>query len=613
VLTAAVTAAASFAAPAAAQEVDRDFVVEQFEPLPNQGANILNIGKSDVVRHLYPSFGIVLHFQDDPLQLVDRTDEENIRQRIIDHVLKGEVWASVGFFEYLDIGLIMPLVLNQKAGTLITESPEVRQFDDFTTADLRIVPKLRILNPIETGGFGLALLVPMSLPTGDSDSYNSEGSFRIEPRLVVDYQTEGGFVVAANVGFQPRADRRVLNFQNEDALKWGLGLQIPLIEERLELIGSVFGTVGVGADVSAGAGRTMPIEALGGVQVWFDENWLANVGAGGGLTDGVGSPDVRVFLSVGYTPRKKGVLDTDGDGYPDDTDKCPLEPEDFDLFQDEDGCPEIDNDGDGVLDVSDGKKDATGYGACRNDPEDRDNFEDADGCPDPDNDKDGILDIADGAPDATGFGACRDNPEDKDLFEDGDGCPDPDNDRDGILDVSDGDPDETGFGKCRNDPETVNQFEDADGCPDIAPKAVLTETSIAILEKVYFDFNKATIQTRSYPLLDEVAKILMDNPQVNLIRIEGHTDIIGTKAYNMGLSDRRAKSVMKYLTDKGIDKKRFIAKGYGYDFPIATCGMCKGNDTAMQEGRDQNRRVEFNILEIDGKPVENQVIRTKPQ
>ncbi|MCC6620027.1 MAG: OmpA family protein [Deltaproteobacteria bacterium] len=598
----------------AQQEFDTDFVVEQFEPLPNQGANILNIGKSDVVKHLHPSFGVVVNFQDDPFQLVEKTDEDRIRQRIIDHVLKGEVWASIGFFEYVDIGFIMPLVLNQKAGTLITDPQGEVRFDDFTTADLRIVPKLRILNPVETGGFGLALLVPMSLPTGDSDSYNSEGSFRIEPRLVLDFQTEGGFVAAANVGFQPRANRKVMNFQNEDAIKWGLGVQIPLIEDRLELIGTLFGTVAVGADVDISAGRTAPIEALGGVQFWFDENWLANAGAGAGLTDGVGAPDVRLFLSVGYTPRKKTVLDTDGDGYPDDTDKCPLEPEDFDLYQDEDGCPEIDNDGDGVLDVDDGDKDTTGYGNCRNDPEDRDGFEDANGCPDPDNDRDGVLDVADGQVDASGFGACRDNPEDKDLFEDEDGCPDPDNDKDGILDIADGELDEIGFGKCRNDPESVNNYQDTDGCPDVPPVAQLTETSIAILDKVYFDFNKATIQERSFPLLDEVAKILRDNPQVDLVRVEGHTDIIGTRAYNMGLSDRRAKSVMKYLVDKGgVAKSRLIAKGYGYDFPIATCGLCKGNDTAMQEGRDLNRRVEFNILTIDGKPVENQVIRTKPK
>ncbi len=586
---------------ASAQE--NDFVVEQFEPLPAQGTNILNVGKSDVIRHLYPSFGVVFHFQDDPFQLVVRDNESDIRQRIVDFQLKAEIWAAVGFFDYLDIGFVMPMVLAQEAGDVITEAIEPRVFNSFTTADLRIVPKLKILNAEEFGGFGLGLVVPISLPTGDSESYNSEGRVRVEPRLILDYRTDGGFVVAANVAFQPRQNRKVLNFENGDAFKWGLGLEVPLVEDKLALIGTVFGTVGVGNDVSISEGRTMPIEALGGVQWWFLEDWMGNIGGGAGLTDGVGAPDFRAFLSLGYTPMKPKVRDADGDGVVDANDKCPLEPEDLDGFQDDDGCPDPDNDGDGVLDVADGDRDKTGFGTCRNDPEDKDGFEDEDGCPDPDNDKDGILDLADGPQDSSGFGSCRNAPEDMDLFEDTDGCPDPDNDGDGIFDVSDGDKDGTGYGKCRNEPESFNEWQDEDGCPDIKPKAVLTETAIQILEMVYFDFNKSTIQERSFPLLDEVVRILTENPQVNSVRVEGHTDTVGTRAYNAGLSDRRAKSVMAYLVKKGIDKKRLTAKGYGFDFPIDT--------NATQEGRDKNRRVEFNILEIDGKPVENQVIRTK--
>ncbi len=595
----------------AQEEPKRNYVVEQFEPLPNQGTNILNIGKSEVIRHLAPSFGLMLHFQDDPYQLVFEDDEERIHQRILDYVVKGEIWASIGLFDYVDISLVMPVILAQEAGDIQEDNPNAPIFgtglSSFTTADLRIVPKLKILDSRDFSGFGLAFLLPISLPTGDTDAYASEGNVRIEPRLALDYTTDGGFVVAANVAFQPRGTRQVLNFENTDAFKFGLGLEIPLVED-LALIGSFFGTVAVGAD--ADASRTTPMEVLGGVQWWFAKDWIGNIGAGSGLTDGVGSPDFRAFLSIGYTPRQPRENDADKDGILDDVDQCPLEPEDKDGFEDEDGCPDVDNDKDGVLDVSDGSADSTGFGACRNDPEDKDLFQDEDGCPDPDNDNDGILDTADGAIDASGFGACRNDPEDKDRFMDEDGCSDPDNDGDKILDVVDGkkigggtEKDDTGYGKCRDEPETVNEWEDDDGCADIKPKAVLTETGIQILEKVYFDFNKATIQTRSYPLLDEVVRILTENPQVNLIRVEGHTDNVGSRAYNAGLSDRRAKSIMKYLVSKGIAANRLIAKGYGFDFPIDT--------NATQDGRDRNRRVEFNILEVDGKPVPNQVIRTK--
>ncbi|MCB9671905.1 MAG: hypothetical protein H6736_19655 [Alphaproteobacteria bacterium] len=95
--------------------------------------------------------------------------------------------------------------------------------------------------------------------------------------------------------------------------------------------------------------------------------------------------------------------DKDGDGVPNKTDQCKEEPEDKDGFEDEDGCPDLDNDKDGIPDEQDQK--------CRNEPEDKDGFEDEDGCPDPDNDGDGVLDAAD---------QCADEKEDGD---DGDGCP----------------------------------------------------------------------------------------------------------------------------------------------------------------------------------------------
>ena len=593
-----------------AQAPDTDFVVEQFEPLPNQGTNILNVGKSDVIPHLKPSVGIMFHFQDDPLQLILRDDSTQIRQRIVDYVLKAEVWASIGLFDFIDVSIIMPVVLSQKAGEIVTLGGQ--DFSSFTTADLRFIPKIRLLDPENTGGFGLAVIAPISFPTGDAGSYNSEGNVRIEPRLVADFQYKG-FTVAANLAYQPRARRALLNFENTDAFRWGVGLEIPVVEDTLSIISSLYGTVPVGGDSSIATAKNMPIEVLGGVQAYFAEDFVVNGGAGAGLTNGVGAPDFRIFASIGYVPRRKIDRDRDGDGIMDDVDACPDDPEDFDAFQDQDGCPELDNDGDGVLDTADGPADSTGYGACRNLPEDFDGFEDTDGCPDPDNDKDGFPDVKDGPKEATGFGACRDMPEDFDGFQDDDGCPEPDNDNDKICDpwVSEqGLLDQyadvcKGLDECPNEPETYNEFKDEDGCPDIRPKAMLTDTSIQILEKVYFDFNKSKIQTRSYPLLDEVVQILESNPQVNLIRVEGHTDAIGTRGYNIGLSNQRARSVVTYLTQRGIEKKRFIAKGFGPDFPIDT------NDT--QEGRDNNRRVEFNILEIGCKPVENQIIRTKPK
>ncbi len=120
------------------------------------------------------------------------------------------------------------------------------------------------------------------------------------------------------------------------------------------------------------------------------------------------------------------------------------------------------------------------------------------------------------------------------------------------------------------------------------PRVVLTESSIKINEKVQFAFGKADIDPVSFGLLDEVAKILVDNEQIELLQVEGHTDNVGSMSVNKKLSDARARAVMKYLVDKGVNKKRLVAKGFGPDRPIA--------DNATQEGQDANRRVEFNIV-----------------
>ena len=125
-----------------------------------------------------------------------------------------------------------------------------------------------------------------------------------------------------------------------------------------------------------------------------------------------------------------------------------------------------------------------------------------------------------------------------------------------------------------------------------AAKAVLRDDKIEILEKVQFETGSADILEESFALLDEVADILEKNPGVTKVRVEGHTDSKGSKRFNKRLSQKRANAVRDYLVDKGIDKSRFKAKGFGQAKPIAD------NDT--DEGRAENRRVEFNILEGTG-------------
>ncbi|MBD3286628.1 OmpA family protein [candidate division WOR-3 bacterium] len=108
------------------------------------------------------------------------------------------------------------------------------------------------------------------------------------------------------------------------------------------------------------------------------------------------------------------------------------------------------------------------------------------------------------------------------------------------------------------------------------------------LHNIHFDFNKSTIKPESYPVLDEAAKILKENPSIR-VEIQGHTDSVGSDEYNQTLSEARAASVVNYFVMKHqIDTRRLVAKGYGESKPIAS--------NASEAGRELNRRVEFVIL-----------------
>jgi outer membrane protein OmpA-like peptidoglycan-associated protein len=337
-------------------------------------------------------------------------------------------------------------------------------------------------------------------------------------------------------------------------LTYGVGAEVRVAEPvsiGLELFGSTM------VENFFAEKAESPLEAVLGVKGRFLRGLHVELGAGTGLMPGYGSPEVRFFIGAQWAPWS-GEPDTDGDGILDSKDKCPLDPEDKDGFEDEDGCPDKDNDNDGVLDDAD---------RCRDIPEDIDDFEDDDGCPDEDNDKDGFKDHEDSCPDA---------PEDRDSYKDDDGCPDPDNDQDGVLDPDD---------KCIDVPETRNGYQDDDGCPDEPPLARIENCKIVIGEKVYFDTNRSKIKAVSFPLLNEVGRIIRENQGIDRVDIEGHTDSDGGAAYNRRLSDQRAKSVRQYLIGQGIAAKKLTGKGFGEDNPIA--------DNSTAEGKEQNRRVEF--------------------
>jgi outer membrane protein OmpA-like peptidoglycan-associated protein len=495
--------------------------------------------------------------------------------------------------------------------------------------DLALLPKLRIINPSRLP-VGIAIIPGLILPTGDKSKFLGEGKTIFQPQAIVEvnWGRYGVFRTALNLGMRIRSGGSSQFVDNNDNFKRpvrtldgsgapvantsvggentnmgirvgnellaGLGASWGIVPFVFDMVGELYTFTGLDSKKINADGSTSSMapggEAVLGFKAYLAPNSFFEFGGGYGvIPTAYGTTRGRFFAGIVFEP---GAGDRDGDGYKDDVDKCPDDPEDFDGFEDEDGCPDLDNDQDGIPDTMDKcpnepgprendgcpfKKvnDRDGDGIpddvdkCPDDPEDFDGFEDEDGCPDLDNDKDGIPDKLD---------LCPNDPEDKDGFEDEDGCPDPDNDHDRILDVND---------KCPNEPETYNGFEDEDGCPDKG-LVIVQRGKLEILDKIYFETDKDVIKEQSFPLLDAIAGTIKGHPEISLIEIQGHADERGDDEHNLDLTDRRAHSVMRALEDRGVELGRLKARGYGETKPICT--------QHNEECWSKNRRVEFIIL-----------------
>ncbi len=201
----------------------------------------------------------------------------------------------------------------------------------------------------------------------------------------------------------------------------------------------------------------------------------------------------------------------------------------------------------------------------------------------PDRDGDGIVDVEDRCPDIPGPKFLQGCPDiDGDSIPDIDdqcpavyglkqylGCPVPDTDNDGVNDEID---------SCL----TVPGLAANAGCPvvDSFSKNILNEAA----RNIFFETGSDKLLTKSFTALNQVYAILNEK-QLYIINVEGHTDSIGNNAYNQELSERRAQSVKTYLVKKGIQPDRIAARGFGEDKPLAD------NKTAL--GRAKNRRVEI--------------------
>ena len=586
----------------AAEDGTVDF--ELFRPHADT-TGYFSVPSASTLRHLQLGVSLWAGYENDPVVL--EIDGERVGPQgkasgergdaLVDGRVQSRLAMAMGIGSFTSLAIDLPVTLTQQGtepSSLNTGSPTALQGAGLN--DMVVTPKFVALNPKDFP-IGMALSLPVSLPTGAKQSFLSDGGFGVTPSAVIEVADDSvqdrahGLRAALTVGYAVRAQDRVRDATLGNAFEYGVaGGWRPA--DPFELVAEFHGKVGGSRAAQA------PAEALLGARFYAGDMVTVNLGGGTGIIGGVGAPDWRAFFGLTVAPDfDPNAKDSDNDGINDGSDACVDVPEDRDDYQDNDGCPDLDNDVDRIPDEKD---------QCPNDAEDADGFQDNDGCPDVDNDSDGVPDVSDrcpneaettngyqdddGCPDSRPRGdqdndripddvdRCPADPEDFDGYQDDDGCPDPDNDSDGIPDVND---------RCRDAAETINGVDDEDGCPE--SRVQVDSQSIKISERIYFDTGKNTIQQRSFDLIDEIAGVLVAHPEIKRVRIEGHTDNVGPDNNNLKLSGARAEAVRDYLVRKGVAAGRLDARGFGEMYPI------ESNDT--ESGRAANRRVEFIIVE----------------
>ncbi|WP_394832832.1 OmpA family protein [Pendulispora rubella] len=501
-----------------------------------------------------------------PLHTSNVTNDRNTLSRSETAVIDNQftTYATLGF-QFLNrftIAATLPVTLIQDGQNPVYSSGATGDATRVTTGgpsagDTRIDLRAVV---VRTGNEKGALGASFSLfaPSGNNSRFGGDGSTSAMVGIQAEYDFNL-FVLTANTGvhFRPRNSinrpdlDQGLGIGNE--WRWAIGGFVPIKGGKFRIGASVFGQTGISdANVIGDTvfkKRNTPIEwnVEGRMKFGPKDRWWVGLGGGTLIANGYGAPDLRVMGLIGaYLPisdsdanspdrkaalheqwRREAAGDADKDGIPDDIDACPNEPEDHQGADPNDGCPlPPDRDGDGIPDQYD---------------------------------------------------RCPDQPEDKDGIEDGDGCPEDDADKDGVPDVTDACPDVPG--KPSPDPKT-------NGCPQFIKKE---GSVVRVLQQVHFQTGSAKILPDSFPMLQEITDLLKSSPGIKKMSIEGHTDNKGGADLNKKLSQSRADSVMKWLTDHGIETSRLEAHGYGLERPI--------EDNATDKGRAANRRVEFKILE----------------
>ncbi|MBT3223787.1 MAG: OmpA family protein, partial [Proteobacteria bacterium] len=471
----------------------------------------------------YGSGRLVFSYINGPVGAVLVDDQERI---ILRDVLAANIVTAVSYSR-VRLGLDLPVYF-------ISTS----QVADGGTGigDLAADLKGTIIDPASNDPeVGFALDLRVGFPTSGLDTPLGSPNVTWEASAIVDKHFGDKGLLALNLGYRggPKVEMANLNLDDQLTFRMGGGYMVTdAVGLSLDLAGRF--------DYKQGLAQTtgIPMEVLAGSWGRITDRFVLRGGIGTGLTSGVGAPVFRGLASIAYEPRR--TADADGDGLVDNKDSCPYVPEDFDEFEDSDGCPELDNDRDGVADVDD---------QCVLVPEDADCWVDNDGCPEPTTVRFRVVDK-------------EGNPIENAAAKLFGGAEDIEGQADFSLELE---PGNFGFEASAEhfiansmavvipSGQPVEFTLVLDGTePEPEGPVKVTGDRIEVDGTVYFDTAKATIKAESFELLDEVAKVLHDHPELTRISIEGHTDSRGSASMNQTLSEGRARSVLEYLVGKGI-------------------------------------------------------------
>ncbi|HEY5952690.1 MAG TPA: OmpA family protein [Kofleriaceae bacterium] len=517
-------AAALLASVDSHAEPTRNIELSVFDPTPTTVGSTFQLQTADVGQDGDLVVTSWLSYANNPLVLgTVQNDDPVVRHRTM--VELGGAYAFGGRFE---AGARMPFYV-QSGEAVVPPMPgepptfSVPPASGAVLGDLALHGRARLWrNEVWTLGGGLVL----KLPTASDSEFAGTDMPSLRALALMTYAPTTQLTVNLNAGAVLREQAEFANILQGNGVAGGVGVSYR-VAHALFLDAEVFGELVPGGRVDDMGVTSMEItaEALGGARYQASQQISVGLGGGRRLSRGIGAPDLRAVFTISFTPSGRALPPLHRPEV-----VAPVDP------------TQQDTDFDKLNDAVD---------KCPNDREDKDGFEDEDGCPDLDNDKDGVPDEQD---------KCDSVAEDRDGFEDNDGCPDDDNDADGVPDAKD---------KCPDEAEKINGVQDDDGCPDKGESLVIsTPDRLELLESVSFTGN--AVAKTSNNVLEQLATTLRARADIIRLRVGVHVQPTKQADRDLALSEKRAAAVRDWLVAHGIEKERIDPKGFGGTKPLVT-------------------------------------------